>query len=188
MRSRSTIVVLLYLMSSSEKLVKKSFRVSMRGYEGLEDIAKERDVSVNTVVREVVDQYVDYEYTCTKMKIQHVDVTFLRFLTDRIPKEKLVEFAKTYARTIEGSLDLNYKSPKPSFETLMKTIRIYCKYNSQKLVETTHESSKIAIIIHDAGLNYSEFLANYYKTLFETIDVKIGYSSDENAVVLKFPS
>ena len=174
-------------MSSSEKVVARSFRISKRGYEGLEQISKERNVTINTIVREIVDQYVDYEYACSRLKICHVDMTLLKFLTDGIPKEKLIEFAKTYAHSIEGGMDMN-RSGEPTFESLMNSMRIQCKYNSEKLVEMTHESKKIAILIHEVGLNYSEFVANYYKALFEAVGVKTDYTADENAVVLKFQS
>jgi predicted DNA-binding ribbon-helix-helix protein len=172
-------------MNSSEKVVKRSFRISKHGFEGLEQIAKERNVNCNTIVRELVDQYVDYEYVCTKIKICNVDMTVLRFMADQVPKEKLIAFAKDYARTIEGGLNLG-ASKDHSFEYVMNSLRIFCKYNSMKLIETTHDSKKIAIIIHDAGLNWSEFNANYYKTLFESAGVATDYSVDENAVVLKF--
>ena len=174
-------------MTSSEKAVKRSFRVSKHGIEGLEQIAKERNVNTNTIVREIIDQYVDYEYVCTKIKICNVDVTVIRFMADHVPKEELIAFAKDYAHSIEGGLNLG-TSREQSFEYIMNQLRIFCKYNSMKLIETTHDSKKIAIIIHEAGLNWSEFNANYYKTLFESAGVPMDYSVDENAVVLKFQS
>lgn len=172
-------------MNNSERDVARSFRLSKRAFEGLELVAREKNTTVNSVLREIVDQYVDYEYTCTKMKVIHVDATFLRFLTDAVPKEKLIEFAKTYANTIEGGTSLSEPSD-GSFESIMHALKIQCKYNSEKLVEMTHDSKKVAIIVHEVGLNFSLFIANYYKALFASIGVKVECTADENAAVLRF--
>jgi predicted DNA-binding ribbon-helix-helix protein len=174
-------------MTSSEKVIARSFRLDKRAFEGLEHIAREKNVTVNSVVRDIVDQYVDYEYSCSKLKVIHVDATFLKFLTDIVPREKLIEFAKSYANTIEGGLSMR-ESYDQTVESLINEMRIQSKYNSEKLVETTHESKRIVILVHEVGLNYSVFVANYYKALFELIGVKVDYTADENAVVLKFES
>ena len=174
-------------MKSSEKEVARSFRLSKHAFEGLELAAREKNTTVNSVLREVVDQYVDYENASSRMRLIHVDATFLKFLTEGIPKEKMIEFAKSYANTIEGGMGLN-KSFVKSVDGLINEIRIQCKYNSEKLVEMTHESKRIVIIVHEVGLNFSLFVANYYKTLFEAIGVKAECDADENAAVIKFYS
>jgi hypothetical protein len=89
-----------------------------------------------------------------------------KFLTQQVSKDKLIDFAKTYAQnSIEGGIALK-QSPNISRDELMKVMRIYCKYNSMRLVETATEGKRIAIIVHEAGLNESLFVANYYKALF----------------------
>ena len=91
-------------MDSSEKVVTRSFRIDKQPFEKMKLIAKERNDTVNTVLREIVDQYVNFEYACSKIRVAHIDMTLLKFLTDGIPKDKLSEYANTYARTIAGSL------------------------------------------------------------------------------------
>ena len=119
-------------------------------------------------------------------KCIHIGPSVLGFLTQAVPKEKIIEFARTYARdTIEGGFVLK-EHPNISKEDIMNEVKIYCKYNSIRVVETSNNSKKIVILVHDVGLNFSLFNAIYYQTLFDAIGVKTEYSADENAIVLTF--
>jgi hypothetical protein len=174
-------------MNSERKAVGRSFRLSRRGYEGLQNVAKERNTTVNSILNELVEQYIDYEYEVSRQKVMHIAVPFLKFLTDRVPKEELIQFGRNFARTIEGGVVLRqYQSLQ--LESLIGIVRIYCKYNSIRLVETRHDSKRILIMVHEVGLNYSHFSGSYYKALFEIIGTKVDYTADENAVVFTFDS
>jgi hypothetical protein len=173
-------------MNESEKLVARSFRIRKVAFDKLKEIAGRDKKSVNILVNDIVEQFVDYEDTALKTKCIHIGPSVLRFLTQSVPREKIIEFARTYARdSVEGGFVLK-EYPNMSKEDLMTEVKIYSKYNSMRVVETSHDSKKIVIIVHDVGLNHSLFFANYIQVLFESIGVKTEYSADEAAVVLTF--
>ena len=171
-------------MGESAKVIVRSFRIKKETFVQLADAAGHDKRSLNSIVNDVLDQYVDYERGLVNAKVVHIGSGVLTFLTQSIPKEKIVEFAKTYAHdTIEGRIEGRTNMTK---DELLKALRDHCKYNSMRLVEAFHDSKRVLILVHDIGLNYSMFVATYYQTLFEDIGVKTEYSTDDHAVVLRF--
>ena len=168
-------------MGESGKAVVRSFRMERVTFLKLQKASEDDKRSINSIVNAVIDQYVDYERGAANARVVHIGAEFLRFLTQSIPKEKIIEFAKSYA--LSNTME-NF--PEMTKDEMLKTLKSHCRYNFMRMVDTSHDSKRVVILVHDVGPNYSLFIANYYQTLFEKIKVKTEFTIHEDAVVLRF--
>ena len=159
----------------------RSIRIGKDAFLKLQEASEEDKRSINSMINEIIDQYVDYERGAATGRVVHIGAEFLRFLTQSIPSEKIAEFAKSYAR--DNTMEF---FPKMTLDELLKALKSHCKYNYMRMVETFHNDERVVILVHDVGPNYSMFIANYYQTLFAKIGVKTEYTLHEDAVVLRF--
>ena len=71
----------------------------------------------------------------------HIGAEVLRFLTQSIPKEKIIEFAKSYGQ--ESSMK-NF--PKITEDELVKMLKSHCKYNFMRMVVDFRDAKKVLIL------------------------------------------
>ena len=164
----------------------KTFRLDRSEFDILAREARERNVSPNEVVNELIAQDLDREHFLRPMRMIKASSLMLKLITEAVPDEKIIEIGERLADdTLQKNLPCEVVG-ELSQESILKTMKYFAGAHSYEYTLTEHEGKKIVILAHYVGRSYSLLCATYWKALFATIGEKVSFSIDDSAVVLKF--
>ena len=164
----------------------KTFRLDRSEFDTLVREAKERNVSPNEIVSELIEQDLDREHYLRALKTLRVSSLMLKLITEAIPDEKIVEIAEKLASdALERNLPFEIAGDL-SQESIVKTMKFFAGAHSYEYAETEHEGNKVIILAHYVGRSFSLLLGTFWTSLLSSIDKKASFSIDDSAVVMKF--
>ena len=171
---------------SSDKMVVRSFRLSEDAFAKLVRDAKERDVSVNTAVNELLIDYVENFLPMSQLKPLYLPASLVKLFSEAIPEDKIDEIAKKHANDpIQRGFFIESRG-----EFTSDVVLDFMRSSSQHdyFTNSVHGSkSSIIILVHNVARNWSLYLASYWKELLRLAglpDVKTFV--DDNAAIFEF--
>ena len=150
-----------------------TFRVGVDSLKKLRDIADENAVSLNTVVNNIFDSYLEWEYFAPKVGFVPMQKQVLKDLFDRASEEEIKEIATRAADNFENEVMMLYG--KVDLETVISFTKNRVKRSGFTLREfdDAEKGTRKLILKHDVGHNWAVFSMTYIERLINNT----GYSA-----------
>jgi hypothetical protein len=162
-----------------------SFRLDESGLKALQEDAKKQNVSVNTLLNQLVLTYANYDRPMKRFQMIKVPASTFRYILQGAETETIIEAGrsagndvpKTYIlakwgeHTVENSLDY------------LKSTSDHAKLFEYS--EVVHTGKISVTLSHNFGAKGSLFLQHYVQAIFEALGRSPKFFPDENAVVFE---
>lgn len=170
----------------TEKTITRSFRISEKAFLALEDEAKKRKISINTLVNQIFLSYANFDRYFQRLgMLKMTKITFMKILkaaSDNEIDELAKEVAQNSSRVIIlarfGELSLT------SVLDYLNDLADY-GYFVERSEVLSPSRKRVITLIHSYGERGSYFVNAYAKALFEQVNINPRLSSTENSVTIE---
>lgn len=149
-----------------------SFRLEIRMLEELRKISRDEQVSLNTLVSQIFDQYLNWNYTATRASFIPLPKTMLVKMLEKMDDDEIMEIVDYVAETQIKSLMMVTRK-EYTVEAFIKGVEYWTKTSNlpSSHVEKSNGVHQY-IIQHDMGKKWSFYYRQLFKKIFEQLGVK----------------
>jgi hypothetical protein len=174
-------------LSKSQRSVTRAFRIDGPAFVAIQEEAKKRRISVNTLVNQLFLSFADVDRHFQNMRMTRVPNGMLRELLRSVPDEKLKQLSEelspsvceTFAMSVYGEFSLS---------TAIAALRRISLFRGIEYNEVVRAGTTTITLTHSLGLQYSTFESQILKSLFEKLGVRPKIRSNSDSVSLEFGS
>ncbi|HEY6883005.1 MAG TPA: hypothetical protein VI278_03100 [Nitrososphaeraceae archaeon] len=169
-----------------EKTVTRSFRINESAFLALEEEAKKRNISLNTLVNQLFMSYANFDRFFQRLGMLKMSKVAFRKILNAAPANEIVEAAKEIAQNSSRTIILA-RYGTLSLTGLLEYLNNYADYSSfvERSEVVSPGGKRVITLIHSYGEKGSIFVEAYSKALFELIDMEPKLSSTENSVTIE---
>jgi hypothetical protein len=157
----------------------------MFALEALHEDAKAQNVSINTLLNQLLLTYANYDRPMSRFQMLKLSASDFRHVLRGSQDETIAEAGrqagsdvpKTYILAKWGRLS------KENGVNYLKTMSTYAKLFDYS--EILSEGGLSVTLSHNFGAKGTLFLQHYVKAMFALVDIQPKFSPDENAVVFE---
>jgi len=168
-----------------EKTVTRSFRISESAFLALEEEARKRNISLNTLVNQLFLSYANFDRYFRRFGMLKISNVAYRSTLKAVPDQEIVEAAREVARnsarvvllTRYGTLSL------AGVLEYLKSLADYAYWFEYNEV-LSPERKRVITLTHSLGQKFSLFMVAYSKSLFEQIAMSPGLTSTEDSITI----
>jgi hypothetical protein len=167
------------------KTATASFRLDESALNVLQEDAKKQNVSVNTLLNQLVLTYANYDRPMKRFHMIKLPASSFKHILQAATDSTIVEAGnstgkdvpKTYIRAKWGELTL---------ESALNYLRITADYTNLFDYSEVIRAGKVNVTLsHDFGAKGSLFLQRYVEAIFEPLGKPPKFLPDENAVAFE---
>lgn len=169
-----------------EKTVTRSFRISESAFLALEEEAKKRNISLNTLVNQLFLSYANFDRYFQRFGMMKMSKFQFRKILKALPDNEIVELARKVAQN-SSKIIILARYGTLSLTTILdylNTLADYAYFVERSEVLSPGER-RVITLMHSYGENGSIFVNAYAKALFELINMEPKLSSTENSVTIE---
>ena len=166
----------------------KTFRISEEALDALSEDARAQNVSMNTLVNQLLISYVEFDRWMRKVHLIKIAGSTLRLFFDGISpetakaagEEQVREMAETFILSHYGAL---------TAESVLAYIRTISEHGGvYEYNEVTRVGSKTLTLLHELGMNGSIFISTAAVKLLAEVGIKADCKLSDGAVILTLAS
>lgn len=150
--------------SGNKKTVTMTFRIDESVMKVLRAESDEREVSLNTLVNQILKRFVDWDMYEPKVGMIPIAKPIVSALFENIEQGEIVELARKVGKNAVHDIALFMKS-KVDLDSFLSWFEMRMKNSSIELSHSVRNDTHTYILKHDLGNNWSL----YHKTLLELI-------------------
>lgn len=170
-------------MAREGKTVAKSFRVNEKALTALQEEAGRQSVSVNTLVNQLLLDYSEFGRFLQRVNALRLSRKTFAEILNVIPEEELAKAAQTAGKSAPIGL-ISSKYGKVTVNTVIEYIHDLSAYaNLFEYYEKNENERWTITLMHELGLKWSTFLANYIGEAFMTAGLQPKTKTSERAVI-----
>lgn len=163
-----------------------TFRLPSDNLEQLCKEAETRQISVNTLVNQIVNEHLDWHLYAAQAKLYYVPKPFISRVLEKFTEQQLSELAEASAKKdfVDIGLLLRGEFTMSSFLSILENwSRISdIPYRAEQI-----ENTQKIIIEHNMGSKYSYLFKEIYRLLLEdSFETKADIDITDNTIVLTF--
>jgi hypothetical protein len=166
-----------------KKTENRSFRLDAATLSGLEQQAQRKKVSVNTLVSQVLTDYVETGLQWDRLGTMSLEANTFKILFEAVSEQGLLEAAAWGGANIPKAYVLS-KWGALSIDNLINFIKEAALRGWYEYSETVKEQ-RVITLNHSLGIKWSEFLSLYMKLAFQTFGKQVQSDYNEKAVAIK---
>ena len=169
-----------------EKTVTRSFRINESAFLALEEEAKKRNVSLNTLVNQLFMSYTNFDRYFQRLGMLKMSKSAFRKILNAAPANEIVEAAQEIAQNASRTIILA-RYGTLSLTGLLEFLNNFADYAyfAERSEVVTPGEKRVLTFMHIYGEKGSIFIKAYVKSLFEQINVEPKLSSTENSVTIE---
>jgi hypothetical protein len=133
--------------------------------------AELKDISVNTLVSHVIRSHIDWHSNAAKAGFVTVRRGLLSNLINRLPEKEISSIAEYIAKTETKDFVLLLRN-EYNIESALDVIETWIKISGYPYRHDVNYTLHSYMIQHDMGKNWSLYLAELYRFLFEEFGLK----------------
>ena len=168
-----------------EKTVTRSFRIYESAFSALEEEARKRNVSLNTLVNQLFLSFANFDRYFQKFGMLKISKVAYRRTLKGVPDQEIVEAATEVAQnsarvilfTRYGTLSL------AGVLEYLKSLADYAYWFEYNEVVSS-ERKRVVTLTHSLGKKFSLFMTAYSKSLFEQINMNPKLTSTEDSITI----
>ena len=170
---------------ASERTVTRTFRISEAAFKALQEDAKRQNVSVNTLVNQIVLAYTNFDRYIKKLHLIKVSRPTFRRVLEASQDAAIIEAGQQAGNDVPKLLILA-KDGVLNVDTALAHLRSLAEYgNLFEYSESSSGRNMVVTLAHELGPKGTLFLAHYIQTLFENADAQPSFTLGDNSVILE---
>ena len=168
-----------------EKTVTRSFRISESAFLALEEEAKKRNISINTLVNQLFLSFANFDRYFQKFGMTKISKVSYRKTLRAVPDAEVTELAKEVSQN-SGKVIILARHGTVSLKGILDWLQDlseyaqWFEYNEVNSPEGMH----VITLTHDLGVKFSTFMVAYAKELFGQIAMTPKLSSTEDSITI----
>ena len=157
-----------HLQHQSESI---TFRLDNTTVNKLHREAEQKDISVNTLVSHIIRGHFDWHSNAAKAGFLTVRRGLLSNLINRLPEKEISFIAEHIAKNETKDFVLLLRNDY-NIESALDVIETWIKISGYPYRHEVNNTRHSYVIQHDVGMNWSLYLAELYRFLFEEFGLK----------------
>lgn len=168
-------------MSHRVKTQSQSFRVDERVLDNLREEAKRDNVTLSSLVNQILTKYVDYGRFANRMNALSLARKTFTSILNTASEEDLVRVAEVEGRSSPVAF-ITSMNGHMSVENVVGFVKDLSEHaNLYEYSEISH-SPPTFTLVHELGVKWSLFLAHYLTEAFKSADVHVKFTTSDRAV------
>lgn len=163
-----------------------TFRVPSSSIHQLREESKKKQVSLNTLVNQILKEHLDWHTYAAEARLFHVPRSLFSRIVDKLTDEALSELAITNAEKdfVDIGLLLRGEFTLPSFLNILEN---WSRVSSFPYKHEINNDAHNFIIQHDMGRNFSFLIKELYRYILEErFERKSEFTITDNTVMFRF--
>jgi predicted transcriptional regulator len=148
-----------------------TFRLDSAILNKLHHEAEQKDISVNALVSQIIRSHVDWHSNAAKAGFVTVRKGLLSNLINRLPEKEISSIAEYIAKNETKDFVLLLRN-EYNIESALDVIETWIKISGYPYRHDVNYNLHSYVIQHDMGKNWSLYLAELYRFLFEEFGLK----------------
>jgi len=169
----------------SQKSATRSFRIDGPALAAIQEEAKKRRISVNTLVNQLFLSFADVDRHFQNIRMTRVPNGILKDLFDSVPDEKLMQLGENHAASVCETFALSVYG-EISLSTVVAGLKTIALFEGIEYNEVVHAGTTTITLTHSLGSQYSAFESKVLKSLFEKVGVRPRVRANKDSVSLEF--
>ena len=168
-----------------EKTVTRSFRISESAFLALEEEAKRRNISLNTLVNQLFLSFANFDRYFQKFGMLKISKVSYRKTLKAVPDQEVVDLAREVARN-SGKVVILASYGMMSLKGVLDWLQDLANQAHWFQYNEVHslEGKRVITLTHELGVKFSTFMVSYTKELFVQIGMNPKLSSTEDSVTI----
>ena len=157
----------------------------MFALESLQEDAKAQNVSINTLLNQLLLTYVNYDRPMNRFQMLKLAASTFRHVLQGSHDETIAEAGRLAGSDVPRTFILAKcgRLTKENSLNYLKTMSTYAKLFDYS--EVLNEGALSVTLSHNFGAKGTLFLQHYVKAMFAPVDIQAKFFPDENAVVFE---
>lgn len=156
-------------MPQKERTVTISFRVSESAFKALQEEAKKRNVSLNTLANQLFVAFSEYDRFLDRFKMVKISTPTLKKIIDAATDDAIVAAGRTAGASVPESFILA-KRGELSVDNAFEYLSLMGAHaNLFDYTDLVHSGKNSVTLTHDLGEKGSLFLASYVESVFRSL-------------------
>ena len=161
------------------------FRVWKDVYDSLEDEARVRQVSLNTLVNQLLSRYTRDESMYERLGVVTLPKETYRLMLQLIPDDKLDEFALESIKGWPMNLMLA-RNGIINTDAVLNQLRDFSKLGFLSFYETSRNGTKVISLNHEFGPKFTRVLAAGVTGLFKLVNIHPSVTATDSSVTIEY--
>ena len=161
------------------------FRISTDMYASLQEEARKKNVSLNTLLNQVISTHARDDLLFEEEGFVKMTKNTLRVVLGLIPDDKLSEFGRLAAKNGPDARMLA-RSGRITPDTVFDELRLWSRSGLYSLNEEAKNGKKTISLIHDLGPRESVALGAYATGLFALVGVRPKVTTTSSSVMIEY--
>ena len=167
------------------KTATASFRLDDSALEALQEDAKKQNVSVNTLLNQLVLTYSNYDRPMKRFQMIKLPASTFRYLLQGAKSETIIEAGNSAGNDVPKTYILA-KWGELTVENALDYLRIMSIHAKLFDYSEVMHGGKVSVTLsHNFGVKGSLFLQHYVQAIFAPLGTLPKFLPDENAVVFE---
>ena len=169
----------------AEKTVTRSFRINESAFLALEEEAKKRNISVNTLVNQLFLSFANFDRYFQKFGMAKISKVAYRKTLRSVPDAEVTELAREVAQN-SGKVIILARHGTVSLKGILDWLQDLSDYAQwfQYNEVNSPGGSHVITLTHDLGVKFSTFMVAYARELFGQITMVPKLSSTEDSITI----
>ena len=167
------------------KTATASFRLDESALGALQDDAKKQNVSVNTLLNQLVLTYANYDRPMKRFRMIKLPASTFKHMLRAATNDTIIEAGKLAGGDVPKTYMVS-RWGELTGENALSYLKITADHTGLfEYSEVVHGGKTNVTLSHDFGAKGSLFLQRYVQAIFEHLEVPIRFLPDENAVAFE---
>jgi hypothetical protein len=161
-----------------------TFRLPSDNLEQLCKEAETRQISVNTLVNQIINEHLDWHLYAAQAKLYYVPKPFISRVLEKFSEQQLADLAEASAKKdfVDIGLLLRGEFTISSFLSILEN---WSRISDIPYRTEENETTRKIIIEHNMGSKYSYLFKEIYRRLLEnSFETKTQFDITDNTIVL----
>ena len=159
-----------------------TFRLDNNIVNKLHREAERKDISVNTLVSHIIRNHIDWHSNAAKAGFVTVRRGLLINLINRLPEKEISSIAEYIAKNDTKDFVLLLRN-EYNIESALDVVETWIKISGYPYRHDVNHTQHTYVIQHDMGKNWSLYLAELYRFLFEEFGLKkVEFDLNHNSI------
>ncbi len=168
-----------------KKTTSATFRIREEIYEALQEEARMKNTSVNTLINQLLDYWADSDRFLEEVGLVRITRPNFKKFLQALPEGKLADMGKVAGKNLARSY-MMAKDGKISLPGLLRYLRGFARYGGYaKYNETETNGKRVVVLMHEPGTAGSAYISGYVQSLFELVGSRPVMTTTENSVVVE---
>ncbi len=170
-----------------KETLNRAFRLNKDALDALHEEARKRNVTVNTIVNELVMKYVMLDRIIKKYHPVILPSSTFELFCEALSEDEIIEIAEEASNdALVGNIPVAVTGD-DSATGVLQALKLFSLVTGQyEYSEEEYGGKKVVILSHDVNKKWSLFTATYWKNLLNHKGVEVKISTTEKAAVLQF--